>query len=102
MPDRRTFTTILNLRFVGGWQSKQILSILDRKFDDKEFTSIERVRVHTHFEALRAAGHGRKNVVRVHGAHDEVRSIPFLAAESVERWRRKEVLRIRLGQVQKV
>lgn len=88
MHDRRTFTTILNLRFVGGWQSKQILSILDRKFDDKEFTSIERVRVHhTHFEALRAAGHGRKNVVRVHGAHDEVRTVPFLAAESVE-WRR--------------
>lgn len=51
----------------------------------------KRVLANTHFEAFRAAGHGRKYVVRVHGAQDEVRSVPFLAAEPVGGRRRAQL-----------
>lgn len=51
-----------------------------RKIDD---TSLRFLKgdFHTHFEALRTAGHGRKYVVGVHGAQHKVRSVPFLVAE---------------------
>jgi len=38
----------------------------------------------THLEPLGTAGHGRKDVVGVHGAQNQARAIPRLLAESVD------------------